>query len=309
MMTVKNSVSIIIVLFAVVCFIGKVNAEIISFNSPLQWQTLRTDTIIAKVQLDTSKFPQKKINFTLSKVEAGKKKLVSTTTLSVSDFLQEVKLVNNGSFLVGGKNFLRLDWSIPGSKEVGCLFPIGIADLEKIDKVAPLQINTLKDSITEQNYKTILGSLNSISIKNNQFGLLWNAKQLLIVCKKNAEKTTFRFAFDAKNGKNAFLSYPDRVLNLNLGNDSVSTLLYERVSAVDTISYSSKSWKTDIKSINIKNEYVVIVLPWYDLGLIPFQGRVIGFSAFVILDKTASASFPEKADLFLPGSWGSAILK
>jgi hypothetical protein len=300
--------SCIVGLFCAAWFSNSGATDIVSFNSPGQWVTQRTDVIVAKVQLDTSKIPQKKIEFSLSKVEDGKKKVIATKTFKVTDYTQEYTLGRAATMLCGGKDFLRLDWSIPGTKDKGMMFPVGVVNLDKLPKIEPLHAVKVKDAIDAKNWASLTGSVKYASVKGNDFGLLWTPKSLVIVCKKTQTKDVVRFAFDCKNGKNAFLSHPDRTVDLYLGKDSLGTLFYERGFVNDTLSYNLNSWHNDIAMLGDK-QTAVIVLPWYDLGMLPLDDRTFGFAAFVIDDKAkALAAVPEKAKYFVPGSWGTVVL-
>ena len=282
--------------------------DIVSFNSPGQWVTQRTDAIVAKVQLDTSKIPQKKIEFSLSKVEAGKKKLIATKTFKVTDYTQEYSLGGAGTALCGGKDFLRIDWSIPGTKDKGMLYPIGVVNLDKLPKVEPIHATKVKEAIDAKNWSSLIAGVKYVNVKGNEFGCVWTPKSLAIVCKKAQSKDILRFVFDGKNGKNAFLSHPDRTVDLVLAKDSLGSTFYERATVGDTIIYNVTQWRNDITVVGDKTTDVIVV-PWYDLGMLPLDDRTMGFAAFVVDDKgKVLGGNPEKAQYFLPGSWGTLVL-
>lgn len=283
-------------------------ADIVSFNSPGQWLTQRTDAVVAKMQLDTSKIPQKKIELSLFRVEGGKKKLITTKQCKVKDYSQDVSLGNAGNALVGGRDFLRIEWNLPGSKDKVMLFPFGVVNLDKIPKIEPVHAVKVKDVIDTKNWATITSGVKYSSVKGDEFGLAWTPKALVIAVKKPAAKDIIRFAFDCKNGKNAFLSHADRIIDLHCAKDSLGSLYYERGVVNDTISYTQTAWHNDVSLVGDK-QTAVIVVPWYDLGMLPLDERTIGFAAFVIDEKAnVLAAKPEKAQCFLPGSWGSVVL-
>jgi hypothetical protein len=307
-MRIQTVLSATVGLFCAVLFSNSAAVDIVSFNSPGQWVTQRSDAIVAKVQLDTSKIPQKKIEFTLSRYDAGKKKIVATKSFKVKDYTQEFALGNAGTSLLGGKDFLRIDWSIPGTKDKGMLFPIGVVNLDKVPKVEPIHAAKVKDAIDAKNWSTLIAGAKYSTVKGNEFGLLWTPKALVVVYKKTQSKDIIRFAFDGKNGKNAFLSHPDRTIDVAIGKDSLSGLFYERGSLNDTLNYSQMTWQSEISLLGDKQTGVIVV-PWYDLGMLPLEERTIGFAAFVLDDKAkVVAATPEKAQYFLPGSWGTVIL-
>ncbi len=295
-------------LFCALCFCGSAMSQSVSFNSPGQWITQRNDNVVAKVQLDTSKIPQKKIDFVLSKVEAGKKKAIATKSFKVTDYTQEFNLGSASSACLGGKDFLRIDWSIPGTKDKGTLMPFGIVNLDKMPKGEQLHIAKIKDEVTDKNFATVAATAKLVNVKGTQFGLVWGPKALTIVVAKGASKDAVKFAIDGKNGKNAFLSHPDRTVELFQANDSLATVLAERASINDTLNYAIVGWQNEIKKYS-DSKFVVIVVPWFDLGLIANDDRIFGFAAFVADDKNkVLAASPEKAQYFIPGTWGDAIL-
>jgi len=295
-------------LFCALCISGTVLAQSVSFNSPGQWVTQRNDNVVAKVQLDTSKIPQKKIEFVLSKVEAGKKKAVVTKTFKVTDYTQEFNLGSASALCLGGKDFLRIDWSIPGTKDKGVLMPFGIVNLDKMPKVDQLHITKIKEEVSDKNFATLAAAAKLTTVKATQFGLVWTPKALAIVVAKGTSKDVVKFAVDGKNGKNAFMSHPDRTVELFQANDSLSTVLAERSIVNDTINYAIVGWQNEIKKYS-DAKFVVIVVPWFDLGLIAQDDRIFGFAAFVADDKNkVVAASPEKAQYFVPGTWGNAVL-
>jgi hypothetical protein len=138
--------------------------------------------------------------------------------------------------------------------------------------------------------------------------MIWNAKSFVVIGKKVKSKNSIKFTFDCKNGKNAFLSFPDRILSYNLSNDSLTTQYYERVAVSDTVSYMVKIWNTEVKVYSDEKQFMVVV-PWYDLGMLPADDRVIGFAAFITDEKAkVTAAYPEKAKMLIPGSWSNVIL-
>jgi hypothetical protein len=298
-------------LTGVVCaawFAGSAFADIVTFNSPGQWTTERSDKIVLKVQLDTAKIPQKKIAVVLSKIESGKKKQVSSKSFKVTDYSQEFDLGAVGTTLLGGKDFLKIEWSIPGAKDKGGLFPVGIVDLDKLSALAPLHAKKVQEPADAKNAAALAAGAKFTTVKGVEFALFWSPKSLSILCKKGASKDVIRLAFDGKNGKNAFISYPDRVVELNLAKDSMSTVLYDRVALSDSINFPVKDWKSEV-SKTAAGEFTVINVPWYDIGLVAQDERVLGFAAFLTDEKSVpAAAYPDKAKLLMPGSWSSIVL-
>ncbi len=288
-------------------FAGSAYGDIVTFNSPGQWVTERSDNIVLKVQLDTSKIPQKKVSVVLSKVEAGKKKVVATKTFKVSDYSQEFALGSAGTNLLGGKDFLKVEWSIPGTKDKGSLFPVGIVNIDKLGKMEPLHASKVSAPVDANNVAALASAAKFTGVKGNEFALFWSPTTLAIVCKKGQGNSILRFAFDGKNGKNAFIAYSDRVIELFTAKDSLNSFLHNRLALTDSISYPVKAWQNDSKTFSTK-DFIVLNVPMYDIGLVGQDERVIGFSAYAVDDKGAPlAAYPEKAKLLMPGSWSSVV--
>jgi hypothetical protein len=295
---------------SVVCatwFAGSAFGDIVTFNSPGQWVTERSDNIVLKVQLDTSKIPQKKVSVLLTRVEGGKKKLVANKTFKVTDYSQEFALGSVGTSLLGGKDFLKVEWSIPGTKDKGSLFPVGIVNIDKLGKVEPLHALKVAALVDQNSVADLAAKAKFTSVKGSDFALFWSPKILSIVCKKAQAAGVLRFAFDGKNGKNAFIAYSDRVADLFTAKDSVNSFLHNRIAVTDSISFPTKPWANEIKTFSTK-DFVVLNIPMYDIGLVGQDDRVIGFSAYALDDKGAvQAEVPAKANLLMPGSWTSVV--
>ncbi len=281
--------------------------QVITFNSPAPWLTLRNDSILVKAQLDTSKFPKKQVTFAVSKVENNKKKVVSTKTFKVSDFTQDFYLGLAGTGLIGGKDFIKIEWNVIGAADKGYCSPIGIVSAEKINKVKPLHVSKASGQFDPKNIAGLISGKQFTKVQNREFAFLWNQSGLAIFLKKAASKETLKFTFDGKNGKNAFVSYPDKMIGYFAEKDSLHAYINERL-CTDSIAYTEKPWTNDISKASDK-DYVMIKISWYDMGIAkPFEGRVMGFAAFAIPEKGPAIGFPDKAALFLPGSWGSLVL-
>jgi hypothetical protein len=298
-------------LAGVICaawFAGSAFADIVTFNSPGQWTTERSDKIVLKVQLDTAKIPKKQLSVSLYKVEAGKKKLVATKPFKVSDYSQEFNLGSVGTNLLGGKDYLKIEWAITGTKDKGSLFPVGIVNLDKIPAVESLHAAKVQAPVDENSAASLAAKAKFTSVKGCEFALFWSTNALSVVLKKGQASSTLKLAFDGKNGKNAFISYPDRVVELNLAKDSMSTVLYERVALSDSVNFPVKDWKCDVKKTTGK-EFTVITIPWFDIGLVAQDERALGFAAFLEGEKSAPvAAYPDKARLLVPGSWSTIVL-
>ncbi len=296
---------------AIVCVIGYsvgVLAQTITFNSPAPWQTLRNDSLIVKAQLDTAKFPKKKITLTASKIEGNKKKQIATKTFKVSDFTQDFSLGVAGMGLIGGRDYISLQWSVAGAKDSGSCAPIGIANIDKLAKSDTLHAVKSNEEIDANNFAAKAKNAKFTKIKDQEYSLLWTPTALIILCKKSAAPGAVRFVVDGKNGKNSFAAYSDKMIDYTAAKDSVFAYYNER-SFADSITYKQKPWVNEFIKASDK-DIAVIRVPWFDVGIgKPFDGRVMGFSVFALSDKAAVlAAYPEKAAVMIPGSWGNLVL-
>ena len=278
-----------------------------TFNSPAPWLTQRNDSIMVKAQLDTSKFAKKQLTLALSKTEAGKKKVVLSKTFKVKDFTQDFFLGMANTNLVGGKDFFKVIWSIPGAKDSGYCAPIGIVNIDKIAKSEPVHATKVVTPIDLKDIAGLVKDKKFTKVGGEEFLLLWNTKTLSIIVKKSVSKSVIKFTFDGKNGKNAFVSFADKMLDYVMVKDSVFAYENDR-SYQDSINYTQKPWISEIKKVSDK-DYTLITVPWFDVGLLPFDGRLMGFGAFVMAEAAKTpAAYPEKAIVLEPGSWGNAVL-
>jgi hypothetical protein len=284
-----------------------VPAQTITFNSPAPWLTLRNDSLIVKAQLDTSKFPKKKITLAANKIEGNKKKQIAAKTFTVADFTQDFSLGLAGTGLIGGRDFLRINWSVPGAKDSGSCAPIGIANIDKLPKCDTLHAAKSAEEVGANSFAAAAKSAKFTKVKDQEFALLWTPTALVVLCKK-ASTGLIRLVIDGKNGKNAFVAYSDKMVDIAPAKDSVYAFYNER-SFADSITYKQKQWVNEFAKASDK-EISMVNIPWYDIGIgKPFDGRVTGFSVFVLSDKGAmTGAYPEKAAMMVPGSWGNLVL-
>ena len=71
----------------------------------------------------------------------------------------------------------------------------------------------------------------------------------------------------------------------------------------DTLTYAEKPWPNKM-STTVANDRIVVRIPWSDLGIIPFDGRIAGLGVMAFDAKgLQTASLPAKADFYNPGTW------
>ncbi|HEX2960020.1 MAG TPA: hypothetical protein VHO70_24515 [Chitinispirillaceae bacterium] len=280
-------------------------AQTVSFSSPVTWVTQRNDTVAVKAQVDTAQLKQKSLTLKLVQVDNGKKKEIASKKVSVNDVTLDMSFGSIKKPLVGGESYLRIDWSVPGATDNGALYPFGIVSESVFKDLVPVKAVKVK------------AAGDCFQLKDDQFQNLgdvkvatgWNMDSYFFVVKKSADsKSIVKCAFDGKNGKSAFLSYPDRFVGYNAQTDSVSAVHYVREMNADTLKYRENNWNNSITKQK-SGDIVVVTVPWGDIGVIPFDERTIGFAMFAEgADTKVTQSIPATAQRLIPGTWTNLFL-
>lgn len=293
---------------ALVCAISvnTILAQAVSFSSPASWITQRNDTVFIRAQLDTGLIKKKTVSVSLLQVNDGKKKVIAKKNLKITDNVMELMFAKVGKDLLGGKEFLRLEWAADNEK--GVIEPIGILDLNKVSKSDTVKALRVQDGAEAKTVADIIKAEQFRKIGSVEFGTAWNKDAFFIVMKKSQDSSTISFAFDGKNGKNAFLSYPDRIISYVPAKDSLNTTCYVREIKGDTLKYKDKLWKSEIEKVAV-DEKVIIRMPWADIGVIPFEERMIGIGVFAMQKGKVNAAIPQNAQYYIPGTWGDIFLQ
>lgn len=293
---------------ALVCAISvnTILAQAVSFSSPASWITQRNDTVFIRAQLDTGLIKKKTVSVSLLQVNDGKKKVIAKKNLKITDNVMELMFAKVGKDLLGGKEFLRLEWAADSEK--GLIEPIGILDLNKVSKSDTVKALRVQDGAEAKTVADIIKAEQFRKIGSVEFGTAWNKDAFFIVMKKSQDSSTISFAFDGKNGKNAFLSYPDRIISYIPAKDSLNTTCYVREIKGDTLKYKDKLWNSEIEKV-AADEKVIIRMPWADIGVIPFEERMIGIGVFAMQKGKVNAAIPQNAQYYIPGTWGDVFLQ
>jgi hypothetical protein len=285
----------------------------VSFETPMQWVSYRSDTITVKAHLDTANIKQKQLALTLLKFENGKKSKIESKTIAITNYTHDVVFKPLGKTMFGGKDFLILEWSIPKNEDKGSVAPIGVLNIAGVNHGDTIFVRKTPEPLTLTNAASLLKDENYRTVGGHTWAPAWNKGSMQIVCKKNASGSIPLFCFDIKNAKNAFASYPDRFIAYIPAKDTLKDALkawfYAREFKNDTIAYTEKVWNGRM-SIERNETLAIITMPMYDLGFLPFDGRCVGFAAFEMNDKSAvTAAIPKDARQMIPGSWGNVVLK
>jgi hypothetical protein len=178
-----------------------------------------------------------------------------------------------------------------------------------LDKLAPAplaMVARVQDGVDAAGVAGALKEADFQNIGQEKYALAWNKDALYIVLVKQQKPAAgvIRFAIDGKNGKNAFLSFADRVVSYQASNDSLAGAHYARAMIGDTLKYEIKPWPNEMQRTAVGDK-IVIKVAWYDSGILPFSERkfAIGIMTFDEKNKQVAAQ-PPKADFYLPGTWG-----
>ena len=283
-------------------------SQVVTFNSPISWVTQRNDSITVRCQIDTAQLKGKRqFAITVNLVnEKARKKQLAKKSFSVTDYSGEFAMGPVGTVLTGGFSYIKIDWAIPGTDHKGYLSPIGVVAL---DKLAPPPLTTIARIQDGMDAAGVAGAIKGSDfqiIGQEKVALAWNKEALYVVLVKQqkASSGVIRFAIDGKNGKNAFLSFADRVVTFKPSNDSLWGQHYGRVMAGDTLKYDTKPWPNEMKK-SVAGDKIVIEVPWYESGIIPFGERKFAIGIMTFDDKNKqTAALPSSANFYLPGTWG-----
>ena len=283
-------------------------SQIVSFNSPISWVTQRNDSITVRCQIDTAQLKGKsRFAITVNLVnEKAKKKQLARKSFKVTDYSGEFAMGPVGTVLTGGFSYIKIDWSIPGTDHKGYLSPIGVVALDKLTPPPLTKVVKAQDGADAAGVAGAIKESDFQSIGQEKIAFAWNKEALNIVLLKQRKPSAgvIRIALDGKNGKNAFLSFADRVVNFKPSGDSLWGQHYGRAMAGDTLKYDTKPWPNEMKK-TAAGDKIVIRVPWYDSGIIPFGERKFGIGIMTFDEKNKqTAALPSKADFYLPGTWG-----
>lgn len=290
------------------CAVGTYS-QVVTFNSPVSWVTQRNDSITVRAQIDTSQVKKKDFTVSVDLVSEGAiKKTIVKKTFRIADYSVEFALGPISQNLVGGLSYVKIYWSIPGTVNQGSIAPVGIVALDKLPKPEATVIAHAKDGADAAAIAAMVTDGDLKTVGTGKCALLWNNDALYIAIAKTQSPGTVRFAIDGKNGKNAFLSFADRVILYKPANDSVWGSHYSREMIGDTLKYAEKPWPSEITK-TVVGDKIILRVPWYDTGIIPIVDRRIGFG---IMEFDAAgkqtASVLASASFYMPGTWGDFVL-
>lgn len=282
------------------------SAQAVIISSPGVWLTQRTDSVVVKAQIDTSNLEKKEIEFKLSSVNKGKKHVVLSKKFKIEDNMGEFSLGALNKNVVGGTEFLELNWSIDGVGR-GTVCPLGIVKLAEKKDFKDIVAAPVKN---ESDIKNVVSKFeNPCVVGKTEFVSAWDSNNLYFAFKKSTEQGCVEFCIDGKNGKKAFLAYSDRVICFDTPKDSIHGFHFKRELKADTLSYRKIDWNHNMEIKTVEDK-TLIVIPWVDIGAIPFDGRMCGIGVFAKDNQgKVIGSVPQKAKTDIPGTWTDLVLQ
>ncbi|KMQ49413.1 hypothetical protein CHISP_3675 [Chitinispirillum alkaliphilum] len=287
-----------------------VSAIDIAFSTPAEWMTLRGDSVLVRFHADTAQLPANQINFRVYRESESSSRRVISRTVTLDSFTGEFNLGSIDEATLGGSQWLTLYWNVPDTDHNGKMGPVGVADLERLENTRIKGATRLADDITLEKAYSQLDEEKYVTVGEKSFALGWNNQSLFVALNKsNGSNSELQFAVDPKVGRSAFLSWADRFLVYNAEENSVEGFHYRRRFSDGVLNYSQRSWGEEIKTFAGENNLVVSI-PWHEIGLIPFEERVLGFAVFASENgKRSAAILPSQAQGEIPGTWGDIILE
>lgn len=284
----------------ILCVVG---AQDVIVSTPSPWMTLRSDSIMVTVQADTSKLPGNRITFRVQRHSGSRISTLFSKNVKMDDISGEFFLGRVKREPLGGSDLISVKWNAPGTELEGVLGPLGIVSLNEKQDEGLVKAVRLKEGMSEEQVKKALSGKKAFELAGAECAFGWNKEALFIAVGKGEGVSEVQFAFDGKCGKNAFLSWADRFVVYSAESDSVYGVHYNRTFDEKAIKYADMGWGEDLSFLKT-DSLKVIKIRWSDIGVIPFEERNVGFSAYA-----GKASFPESAEREIPGTWGDIRLE
>jgi hypothetical protein len=284
--------------------------------APVEWSTLRSDSITVSLQVDTNALPNGTIDFKVLRRSGARSTALFSKSVKVDDAATDAYLGSVKGLPVGGGDFLRIEWKVPGTELKGALEPVGIAVLKgsvsaenKWVPSEPYQPAVrLKDGIELESASEALGKLKGTSVGGAGFAAGWNASGLFLYFTPTASVSEAEFALDLKCGANAFPAWADRYVAISADSAYGLRVSTRTVDTTGAMKFEESRWG-DSKSIASTKDSTgrSVMLRWDELGIQPFEDRNIGFAVFA-RGKGKTAAYPAGANRSIPGTWGGISL-
>jgi len=278
---------------------------------PTEWSTLRSDSIVVSAQIDTARLPNGSVDFKVVRRSGARSSVLFSKSVKAEAAAVDVFLGSVKGAPVGGVEFLSIEWSVPGSELKGVVEPVGIAalggsvssDNKWVPAVPYPSAVKLKDGISGEGAAEALAGLSGFSVGGASFAAGWNSSGLFLYFTPSSAVPEAEFALDLKCGSSAFAALADKFVVV--GADSAYGLRSSKRSVgKEGLTFEESRWGSD-KSIVLTKSGAgrLVMLDWVDLGVLPFDGRNIGFAVFT-KGKKQGPVYPAGAARSIPGTWG-----
>jgi hypothetical protein len=289
-------------------------------TSPASWSTLRSDSLAVSVQVDTSQLPKGgsgAVDFKVLRRSGSRSSVLFSKSVKVDGAVADIFLGRVKGVPIGGAEFLSVEWSVPGTELKGVVEPIGVAALN--GSVSPenkwipasqyLSAVRLKDGLSGEGAAEVLAGLGGFSAGGAVFAAGWNASGLFLYFTPNSAGADAEFALDLKCGANAFPAWADRFVAVGADSAYGTRNSARSVDGKEGLKFEESRWGDDKTIVFTKARTGrLVMLDWSELGILPFEGRNIGFAIFKGGQGGKGAVYPVGAGRSIPGTWGGISL-
>jgi len=285
--------------------------EAVTISAPASWTTLRADSLFVTLQADSSRLPKGKVDFRVKRTSGNRATTLFNKSVKIEDHNSDIFLGIIRDKNLGGTDFLSIDWSVPGSELKGTVEPFGRAVIEEGAAKNVFSVVKLKDGSSVTQISDALIGAQKLDIGASKFTAGWNKEGFYILFNPAANVAEMQFAFDAKCGRSAFLSWADRFIVYDANAESIRGVHYRRSVNKNVVQYDEMTWgEEDGLSLSKAENSKLIQVKWHELGLQPFEERNIGFAVFINeKSKKAVLPYPSAAKREIPGTWGELRLE
>lgn len=296
--------------------VAQEEAAPVVISAPLAWSTLRTDSVVVSLQADTAALPRGIIDFKVVRRSGPRTSALFSKSVKVEGGAADAFLGRAGGLPIGGREFLSIEWSVPGTEIKGVVEPVGIVKLsgkvtadKKWEPAFPrLSAAKLDEGISGERAAEALGGLAGAGVGGGKVAAGWNSTGLFVNFTPGSSGAEAEFAFDLKCGGGAFLAWADRFLSVA---DSAASGRHASGRSIDKggLPVEESPWGGEgTIALTKAGAARLVSVEWSELGIQPFEGRAIGFAAFA-KNKGRETSYPASADRSIPGTWGGIVLE
>lgn len=281
---------------------------------PSAWATLRSDSVLVSMQVDTALLSGKSVNFKVVRRSGARSSTLFSKSVKVDESTVDAFLGRVSGLPIGGRDFLSVEWSA-GTEYKGVVEPIGVvklggavsADNKWVPSTPRIAVPKLNDGIDVGQAAETAWAGGDFSVGGAKLKAGWNASGLFLWFTPTASVPAVEFALDMKCGSNAFAAWADRFVSVS-ADSAYGTHVSARSVDKDGLTLEESPWG-NARTIALTKSGAarLVVLEWSELGIQPSDGRGIGFAAFA-KGKGGAAAYPAGASRLIPGTWGGIDL-